>query len=98
LICDETTDESTLEQLCITIRSVVNNYNIFEDVIGLYAISRQDAPTIVEAIIDALTRCGLDIANCRGQSYDGANNMSGIYGGVSAFILRRQKKSGVCAL
>ncbi|CAF1605472.1 unnamed protein product, partial [Didymodactylos carnosus] len=75
LICDE----STLEQLCITIRSVDNNYNVFEDVIGLYEISRQNAPTIVETILDTLTRCGLDIANCRGQSYDGASNMSGIY-------------------
>ncbi|CAF1413550.1 unnamed protein product, partial [Didymodactylos carnosus] len=65
LICDE----STLEQLCITIRSVDNNYNVFEDVIGLYEISRQNAPTIVETILDTLTRCGLDIANCRGQTY-----------------------------
>ena len=75
MICDETTDESTSEQLCITIRSVDNNYNVFEDVIGLYEISRQDTPTIIEAILDTLTRCGLDIANCRGQSYDGASNM-----------------------
>jgi hypothetical protein len=48
-------------------------YNIFEDVIGLYAISRQNVPKIVEAIIDALIRCGLGIVNCRGQSYDGAS-------------------------
>ncbi|CAF0953813.1 unnamed protein product [Adineta steineri] len=93
LICDETTDQSTRSQLCITIRSVDNNYNVFEDVIGLYEISRQNAPTIVEAILDTLTRCGLDIANCRGQSYDGASNMSGIYGGVSALILKQQGKA-----
>ncbi|CAF1633140.1 unnamed protein product, partial [Didymodactylos carnosus] len=61
LICDETIDESTLEQLNITVRSVNNNYNVFEDVIGLYEISRQNAPTIVEAILDTLTRYGLDI-------------------------------------
>ncbi|CAF4313039.1 unnamed protein product [Rotaria sp. Silwood2] len=59
LICDETCDESTLEQLCIGIRSVDDNYEIFEDILGLYELSRQDAPTIVEAICDVLTRCGL---------------------------------------
>jgi hypothetical protein len=88
LICDE----STLEQLCIAIRIVHNNYNISEDVIGLHETSRQNAPTIVEAILDTLTRCGLDMVNCRGQSYDGASNMSGIYGSVSALILNRQGK------
>jgi hypothetical protein len=93
LICDETCDESTREQLCITIRSVSNNYEVYEDVIGLYEISRQNAPTITEAILDALTRCGLDINNCRGQSYDGASNMAGIYGGVSALILKQQSKA-----
>jgi hypothetical protein len=72
---------------------VDNNYEIFEDVIGLYEISRQNAPTVVEAILDALTRCGLGIDDCRGQSYDGASNMSGFYGGVSALILKQQSKA-----
>ncbi|CAF1410883.1 unnamed protein product [Rotaria sordida] len=93
LICDETCDESTLEQLCIGIRSVDDNYEIFEDILGLYELSRQDAPTIVEAIRDVLTRCGLNVLDCRGQGYDGASNMSGIYGGVSALILNQQPKA-----
>ncbi|CAF1473156.1 unnamed protein product [Rotaria sordida] len=90
LICDETCDESTTEQLCITIRSVNSNYKIFEDVIGLYEISAQNAPTIVEAIYDVITRCGLDMINCRGQSYDGASNMSGIYGDLAVHDLTDQ--------
>ncbi|CAF2141050.1 unnamed protein product [Rotaria magnacalcarata] len=67
LIRDETCDESTVEKLCITIRSVDSNYNVFEDVVGLYATSTQNASTIVEAIYDVLVRCGLDMINCRVQ-------------------------------
>ncbi|CAF4393680.1 unnamed protein product, partial [Rotaria magnacalcarata] len=93
LIRDETCDESTVEKLCITIRSVDSNYNVFEDVVGLYATSTQNASTIVEAIYDVLVRCGLDMINCRGQSYDGASNMSGIYNGVSSIILNQYSKA-----
>ncbi|CAF4795989.1 unnamed protein product, partial [Rotaria magnacalcarata] len=89
LICDETCDESTLEQLCVGIRSVNDNYAIFEDVLGLCELSRQNAEAIVEAIFDTLTRCGLNISACRGQSYDGASSMSGIYGDISALVLKQ---------
>ncbi|CAF2205024.1 unnamed protein product [Rotaria magnacalcarata] len=65
LICDETCDESTLVQLCVSIRSVNDNYAIFEDVLGLCELSRQNAEAIVEAIFDTLTRCGLNISACR---------------------------------
>ncbi|CAM4837563.1 unnamed protein product [Rotaria magnacalcarata] len=85
LICDE----STLEQLCVGIRSVNDNYAIFEDVLGLCELSRQNAEAIVEAIFDTLTRCGLNISACRGQSYDGASSMSGIYGDISALVLKQ---------
>ena len=93
MICDETCDESTTEQLCITIRSIDSNYKIFEDVVGLYEISVQNALTIVEAICNVITPCGLDIINCRDQNYDGASNMSGIYGGVSSIILKQYSKA-----
>ncbi|CAF3555536.1 unnamed protein product, partial [Rotaria socialis] len=93
LTWDETCDESTLEQLCFGIRSVNDNYEIFEDVLGLYELSRQNAEAIVEVIFDILTRCRLNISDCRGQSYDGASSMSGIYGGVSALVLKQQFKA-----
>ncbi|CAF5183598.1 unnamed protein product, partial [Rotaria magnacalcarata] len=88
-----TCDESTLEQLCVGTRSVNDNYEIFEDVLGLYELSRQNAEAIVEVIFDILTRCGLNISACRGQSYHGASSISRIYGGVSALVLKRQSKA-----
>ncbi|CAF3843595.1 unnamed protein product [Rotaria sp. Silwood1] len=93
LICDETCNESTTEQLCIIISSVDSNCKIFEDVVGLYGISAQNVLTIVEAICDVITPCGLDIINGRDQSYDEASNMPGIYGGVSTIILNQYSKA-----
>ncbi|CAF4932941.1 unnamed protein product [Rotaria sp. Silwood1] len=60
---------------------------------GLYGISAQNALTIVEAICDVITPCGLDIINGRDQSYDEASNMPGIYGGVSSIILKQYSKA-----
>ena len=37
-----------------------------------------------------MIRCQLDITNLRGQSYDGASNMAGIYTGVQARIMKEQ--------
>ncbi|CAF1239851.1 unnamed protein product [Didymodactylos carnosus] len=92
LICDKTADEANKEQLCITIRSVDTQYVIYEDVIGLYQIDRQNFNRITEAIVDALTRCGLNIKQCRGQGYDNRTaNMGGIHEGVAAKILQREK-------
>jgi hypothetical protein len=33
------------------------------------------------------------MVNCRGQGYDGASNMSGVYGGVSSLILNEHPKA-----
>ena len=40
---------------------------------------------------DVIIRCQLDITNLRGQSYDGASNMVGIYTGVQARIMKEQR-------
>ncbi|CAF1533463.1 unnamed protein product, partial [Rotaria magnacalcarata] len=81
------------------INDLPENYDEYEnesesfDVLGPYELSRQNAETIVEVIFDILTRCGLNISASRGQSYDGASSMSGIYGGVSALVLKQQSKA-----
>ncbi|CAF3885704.1 unnamed protein product, partial [Rotaria sp. Silwood1] len=79
-------NEICKEIYLIIIRDIVKE-------VRLYEISAQNALTIVEAIYDVISRCGLDMINCRGQSYDGASNMSGIYGGVSSIILKQYSKA-----
>lgn len=38
-------------------------------------------------VIETLQLFGLDLLKCRGQSYDNASNMSGMYSGLKAKIL-----------
>ncbi len=72
--------------MCFTIRSVDSDFIIYEDVIGMYAVTSQTAEHITEVIFDILLRCNLEIKYCRGQGYDGASSMSGHLSGVSARI------------
>ncbi|CAF2100941.1 unnamed protein product, partial [Rotaria magnacalcarata] len=88
-----TDDELALTTIDKRIRSTNDNYELFEDVLGLYELSQQNAEAIVKVIFDILTRCGLTIFDCRGQSYDGASSMNGIYGGVSDLVLKQQCKA-----
>lgn len=95
LIVDETTDESTKEQLSICIRHVHigSTAEVFEDFIGLYESSETDAGTITTVIKDVLLRCSLRTEDCRGQCYDGASNMSGRLNGVAARFVSENPKA-----
>ncbi|CAF1474490.1 unnamed protein product [Rotaria sordida] len=93
IICDETRDESGKEQLCFTIRSVDNDFIIYEDVLGMYMITSQSAADITKVILDIICRCNLDIKDCRGQGYDGAPSMAGHISGVAARIQRLCSKA-----
>ena len=42
------------------------------------------AMSMESIILDFFYKTGLDIADLRGQSYDGASNMSGTYNGLQA--------------
>ena len=41
---------------------------------------------LATTLLDCLKKYGLDIMNCRSQSYDNASNMSGKYNGIKAII------------
>ena len=51
---------------------VSDEYEVFEDLIGLVQLDNITADTIYSALKDSITRLGLDFANCRGQGYNGA--------------------------
>lgn len=59
------------------------HFEVYERFIGFLNVSeKQDAETIVNAILNFLKLCKLDQVPIVGQSYDGANVMSGRQGGV----------------
>lgn len=86
IIADETRDESDKEQLSICLRWVDGNFNIHEDCIGLYHVIDTSANSLVTMIKDVLLRLGLPLADCLGQGYDGAAQMSGVHKGVAKQI------------
>ena len=87
IICDEVTDEARQQHLGISARWTDSDFNVSEDFLGLYAISRADAHSLSALIQDALLRLSLDITDCRAQCYDGASVMSGHISGVSQRLM-----------
>ena len=86
VMADECKDCSVIEQMAIIIRWVDDDYNIYEEPIGLTALPRTDAETLCNALKDALIRCMLPLTNVRGQGYDGASAMSGHRSGLATRI------------
>ena len=54
IIANEATDVNYSEQLNISVCYVDDNYNVYEDSIGLYQLSHTDAASITSAIQDIL--------------------------------------------
>ena len=84
LQADEATDVACNEQMCVSIRWVNKEYEMFEEPLGLVQMTKTDAATIFAALKDVLLRCVLPVNSCRGQSYDGASVMSGHLHGVAS--------------
>ena len=91
IICDETTDVSTTEQLSICVRYVDSAWAIKEVFLGLHAAPKCDSETLTTIVKSCLLSLNLPLSNCRGQAYDGAANMRGNISGVQARIKESNK-------
>ena len=86
IMLDETTDASNKEQLTVVMRWIDENFDVFEEFLGMYNLQSTNAESIVRAITDALIRFQIPVAKIRGQCYDGCSTMAGARGGVAAKI------------
>ena len=86
IMVDETTDVSNKEQAVLCFRWVSDDLIAHEDFVRLYGIENTEAKTLVNMILDVLTRLNLSIKKLRGQCYDGASAMSGPRSGVAKQI------------
>ena len=59
---------------------------IQETFFGFIPLKKCDAASISASAINLLKSLGLDTQKLRGQGYDGASVMSGVYGGVQKLI------------
>lgn len=81
---DSTPDISHVDQLTLVLRYVLKNGNVVERFLQFIPIEHHDGKYLFDLVLSTLRLHGIDIANCRSQSYDNASNMSGIYSGVQA--------------
>jgi hypothetical protein len=87
VLADEAADISNKEQLSLVLRFVDSSQQIREEFVGFYHCEDgTSGVALKEMILKVVADLGLSMANCRGQSYDGAGNMAGKYNGVSSLI------------
>lgn len=90
LIVDGTQDISGIEQESICLRYVDKDLVPQEVFMGLYQTSDTTGKVLANIALDALTRLNLPLTCLRGQTYDGAANMSGKFNGAQAIIKNLQ--------
>lgn len=90
---DSTPDLSHVDQLTFVIRYVTPDGQPVERFFGFIPIKSHKAEYLKETVLKVLNDLGLDIALCRGQCYDNASNMSGVYAGLQAKILEMSPKA-----
>lgn len=63
-----------------------------KEFIRLHSLESTTA-SITHAIKDILLRLSLQLENCRGQRYDGANSMAGCRTGVATTLLQKEPRA-----
>ena len=91
IIVDGTQDISGAEQESICLRYVDRQtLEPVEVFVGLYAVSETTGKAMSSMIQDVLLRLNLSLSNLRGQTFDGAANMSGVHNGCQSLISAKQ--------
>ena len=91
ILADETSDISSIEQFALCIRYIestdVNNFKIVENFLKFVPVESTSGQNLADVLLTTLNSCGININYLRGQGYDGAAAMSGIFKGVQARII-----------
>ena len=85
---DSIPDLSHIDQLTFVFRFVSEEGKTTERFIGFEPIKSYTGESLAGTVL-AMLDSSIDIANCRGQSYDNASNMSGRYNGLQAHLKER---------
>jgi hypothetical protein len=89
VICDETTDVSHQEQLCLCVRFVDvkdSRHRIREEFLQFQAVTDLTGEGLAGTIVSSLQAYGLDMSKMVGQGYDGDSAMSGCVNGVQTKV------------
>ncbi len=87
LMADECTDVASREQISLCVRFFdTATTKIREEFLGFVKAERTTGRALARTFLNTLDDFGINVAQMRAQSYDGAPNMSGIHNGVQAII------------
>lgn len=86
IVLDSTPDVAHVDQLTFVIRYVQSNGEPVERFLKFLPNIGHKSEQMTTAVLTTLEILGIDIKDCRGQSYDNAANMSGTYSGLQAQI------------
>ena len=86
LLADESRDKSIKEQMAVILRFVNENGEIVERFLAIEHVSDTSSNLLKAALDGLFARHGLSICRLRGQTYDGASNMSGEFNGLKTLI------------
>ena len=99
IITDTTQDVSKTDQLTQIFRYVTlekderglpKEIKINESFLGFHPVTDQHSESLVVDILKCMETNGLMLSKLRGQGYDGATNMNGVYSGVQARFQEKQ--------
>lgn len=90
LSVDSTPDVSHTDQLSFCVRYVKSDI-ICERFISFIAIEGHTSTYLFDTLMKFHEESQINIDNCRGQSYDNAPNMAGIYSGLQSLILQKNE-------
>lgn len=86
IIVDSTPDISHMDQLTIVVRYVNKNGSPVERFLKFLENTGHKSAEMQDSILRLLSDLDISLEDCRGQSYDNASNMSGVYSGLQARI------------
>ena len=86
IIVDSTPDIAHVDQLAVVFRYVRAGGTPVEVFYTFIPNTGHKAEELFNAVTHLLESVGIDLSNCRGQSYDNASNMAGAYSGLQARI------------
>ena len=93
ILADEVSDVGGQEQMPLVLRFVDASGQIREVFLKFVFLTNTTGKAIADNIKKEINKMGLDISYCRGQSYDGAGNMSGKCIGAAKLILDDNSKA-----
>nr|XP_004305536.2 PREDICTED: zinc finger MYM-type protein 1-like [Fragaria vesca subsp. vesca] len=87
ILVDEAVDAAGKEQMSIVLRFVDRYGFIRERFFKIVSVPNTTSLTLKLEIVKVLGMFNLQVENMRGQGYDGASNMSGVWNGLQALFL-----------